>query len=393
MLKLTFGSLFILSGGIFISFSLTALSHIFIVPTIIWSFYSKKLTDFKYSKSSLALFLLIIVSALSVIFNWGDIVGNPYRKIFKLKYFLIAIMAVYPLKYMVRNHLDQKKISLLLNLFLITTMIASVSGMIGLYSGFNPLRFKEACHVNRSCGMYGHYISYGYGIHFATLLILGLWTNRGKLETLVNSKLITISLIVNFVGMYLSYTRGALLSVIVCAPFLFLKKSKKLFLIVLIVTSFGFLAALQLSPRLKESFTSNQRLFSIVMRGTMVETAWKAFTEKPLLGWGYKNFEANSRKIKEKYGILYPWFAGHAHNNYFEHLASTGIFGLLFLILFKFYWLREMYARGDLIGELCFPIVLALIFTGLFQYTMGDGENLFFIMGAYSLSQLDRIKV
>src|SRR5690606_13348736 len=83
----------------------------------------------------------------------------------------------------------------------------------------------------------------------------------------------------------------------------------------------------------------------------------------------------------------YASFTGHAHNNYLEHLATTGILGLWCLLSFHFFWGLESYRRQDPLAKLALPLVVSLSFSGLFQYTFGDGENLFFIMACYALSQ------
>lgn len=63
---------------------------------------------------------------------------------------------------------------------------------------------------------------------------------------------------------------------------------------------------------------------SAVERSLMIETAWKMFWEKPVLGWGIDGFAANTR------------FGVYSHNNYMEMLVSFGAIGFLFIYCFKF---------------------------------------------------------
>ena len=43
--------------------------------------------------------------------------------------------------------------------------------------------------------------------------------------------------------------------------------------------------------------------------------------------------------------------------------------------------MMELYRRDDPFGKIVFPFVIALFISGQFQYTFGDGENAFLIMG------------
>ena len=72
------------------------------------------------------------------------------------------------------------KIKFLIWAFLASTTIATVSGLIGLYTGFNPLKFKNACHPTRACGLYGMYMTYGYGINFFMVIVTGFLFYKNK---------------------------------------------------------------------------------------------------------------------------------------------------------------------------------------------------------------------
>jgi O-antigen ligase len=73
-----------------------------------------------------------------------------------------------------------------------------------------------------------------------------------------------------------------------------------------------------------------------------------------------------------------------------EHLASTGILGFLAMLLFHLFWLIEMVKRKDLIGQITIGFIVSLFVSGQVEYTLGDGETLFFLMFVYSWSQISR---
>jgi len=67
------------------------------------------------------------------------------------------------------------------------------------------------------------------------------------------------------------------------------------------------------------------------------KTALAAFRDHPVLGVGYMNFEPLCSSIKEKYNIPPANFCGHAHNNFLEMLATTGLWVYFVLFLGLFY--------------------------------------------------------
>lgn len=106
---------------------------------------------------------MCIIIVLSVLANTDSIV-SPHKYIFKIKYFVLSLLDLPAYYYTLKDFMKNKSKKVLLNTFLIATTIATISGIIGLYTGFNPLKMKAACHEIRTCGLYGMYMTYGYGI-------------------------------------------------------------------------------------------------------------------------------------------------------------------------------------------------------------------------------------
>lgn len=368
----------VLALGIFTSVSFSALAHILLLPSGIY-FFIKNLKEKSFTPrpSLYALFALTLVSIASVLVN-TDIIEKPFKNILKTKYFIIAILSAYAFHYLKKNWLNEKRIKLILNLFLLSALVASLSGLIGLWGGFNPLKFKGPCHPTRACGLYGMYMTYGYGVSLFMVLATGLLIYRDRFKGYFTPWLLYISFSVNLLGLFYSFARGGWLGFLLGVPFLFLKEHTKKFLIgVLGVALLGggvFLG----SQKVRDTFLNRQG--SNEQRIHFFQTAYAAFKEKPILGFGYRNFEANSKEIKKRHNIGSQHFAGHAHNNALEHLASTGLLGLIAFCVFALLWLKEAYEEPIL-----FAFVMSFLISGLFQYTFGDGENLFLIFSVFSL--------
>jgi O-antigen ligase len=386
--KLTFAALFILALATFTSLSISAGSHIFILIPGLYFLYKK--SNQQLSKSSWALIGLFLSVVLSVVFNL-DIIERPVRHIFKGKYFLFAVLWMIAFRKLFIEHITKKQIKILLWVFLIATTLASLSGLIGLFAGYNPLKMKPPCHPSRACGVYGMYMTYGYGISLFVILNIGLLYYREKVKEYLPAWLIVTSLVINSLGLYFSYARGGLLAIFVAIPFFFLKDNLKRFLLIFLSGGLLLGASIFFIPKMNSMFL--KRGGSNDQRISFYKTAFEAFKEKPVVGYGYRNFEPNVPRLKKKYNISFPSYGGHAHNNFLEHLASTGIIGAIFFLLFHIFWFLEIYKRNDVMAAITLPFIVNFTFSGLFQYTFGDGENLFLILGIYALSMINREKI
>jgi len=388
--KSFYASFFVLAAATFTSLSISALSHILLGVALLAFWLDQKGSGkaFELPKSAWAMVALTGAIILSVAFADNP---KPWGNIKKVKYFILIAFAVPLIVEYAKTKLTVKSARLLIHIFLIATSLASISGVIGAFTGFNPLRMKAACHEYRACGMYGMYMSYGYGIHFVAVLLAGLVVLRKETEKYVDLKVLIFAVVANFVGLYFAYARGALLSFMICAPLYLMYKNKKLviFAFVGLIVASGVLIGT--SKKVQSLFTTERRVDSILIRWTLFQSAFYAFEEHPITGIGYRNLEPNVVDIKAKHDLDFPKFAGHAHNNFIEHLATTGILGFLALLAFHILWAKELLWRRDVLGKIFLPILLAVFISGQFQYTLGDGENLFLLMGFYLISQIKKV--
>lgn len=384
MLKLSYFACLWLAATLFISFSAASLFHLFILASggyFVWQ--AIKTKELNFSKSTLALIGLVLVSILSLLVN-----GGPYKHMTKLKYFILGIFSIYSFQAIVKNYFNEKRIKIFATTFLVSSALASLSGIIGLMTGFNPLRFKAACHLERACGMYGMYMSYGYGMGYFILVSVLLLINRKKIFNFTHPVILFGSNIINFMGFYLSYARGALIAFFVGGFVYLLKKKLKLALVFIGSSLLAGILLFNFNASFNSMFTN--RGSSTDQRLSLYQAAFFAFKDKPLLGLGYRNFENQSVQIKKDHNLPQLDFAGTAHNNFLEHLASTGILGFLCMVLFHLFWAYEMWKRDDLIGQIGLAFISSLFISGQVEYTLGDGETLFFIMFVYAWTQIPK---
>lgn len=374
MMKAIYLSLMCLALGLFTSMTFLALTHIFIfIPCL----YFIPKTNFKEWKLSQWFLLgLIVAIILSILLN-QDIAVAGYTPLIKIKYYLIALLSITPLSFYFKEleikEDHDKKIKWLLWALIGTTTLASISGMSGVFFGFNFLLLKSSF-VNRNGGLAGMLMNYAHNLAYFQVILTGLIVYRDEIKRFFSKNVLYGAWAINLIGLYTTYTRGAVLAFLAALPFFFFKKKKKLF----ILSTFALiLIGLGISELAGKKLV---RPNSDIERVSQWKAAYAGFKERPVFGLGYLNFEKMSTALKKKYNIEAEYYGGHAHSNYFEMLASTGLVGFIFFILWQINWFVEMLRRDDLIGKIALPFIIVFIVGGLTQATFTLGANLFFIM-------------
>lgn len=367
-----FCSLFFLGIGSLTSVSILSLSHIFIVLPALY--FIPKANYKNYPKSAWALLAFAFALAISIIVN-QDISLNGYKSLSKTKYFFIGFLSIAPLNWYFTKHINQKKLSVLLYSFFSVATISTILGLKKLYvqaTGAEPNSFE----LFRNSGLMSGVMGYAHNMVFVLLLLFGLLLYQKKIEKYVNIKFLVFVFIINFLGLYFSYTRGAWLAFLGAIPFFFIRKPKFFLVIVLsglLVGASGYFLAGKSMKRLDNDMT----------RVAQWQASYEAFKERPVFGYGYLNFEPHSKEIKEKHGLFNPNFVGQSHNNFMEILATAGILGVATCFLWNLFWFIELFKRKDMTAVLGIALWIGFMVGGLTQSTLALGVNLFLIMASY----------
>ena len=225
-----YASLMCLALGLFTSITFLALVHIFIlIPCL----YFLPRTNFKeFRASQWFLLMLIIAIILSVLVN-QDIAVAGYAPLTKVKYYLIALLSAAPYSFYFKNlegtEDHDKKIKWLLWAVIGTTTMASISGMSGLFFGANFLKLNFK-YVDRNGGLAGMLMNYAHNLALFQVILSGLILYRKEVKKYINQNILYFAWVINFLGLFTTYTRGALLAFLIAVPFYFLKeKPKKVF--------------------------------------------------------------------------------------------------------------------------------------------------------------------
>jgi O-antigen ligase len=197
-------------------------------------------------------------------------------------------------------------------------------------------------------------------------------------------------LILSFIALLMCQTRGQIVGVLVGIPVVFFFKNKKSFYF-LLVTSI-FLISLAAAYTYKFG-NPNSRIFKSLnsvnhsQRLSQAKVGMHLFFDNPFFGAGFSSIEERDSKVKEKYNISDKDFVGHAHNNFIEILATTGLLGFAFFILWIFFWIKEVLAIQSVgLRSFFIALITGFLVTGLFQSTFIDSEYSFSLFALYGLS-------
>ncbi len=381
------GSLLFLCGGVFLGNTFIATGQGLLVIGIVYGLLpcGDGARNWRQPRGSYWFLAVgMVISLLSILGNL-DTIAEPMDLVKKLRYHLIILGALLLPALRSGEVLNLSK----RNLY----VVAWIGGLVlSVAFGLVEILGNEAGESERLSGLYGQVMTFAYILQFSVIALLVFFIRpevfRGL--TSVPWAVVVPVLAVAAIGLYLSFTRGAVLGAVVGMAVALLYRSKQLIL------PFAVLAVVAgiLSYQQKDRYFD----FGPVHRVSHWQGAALTFAKYPLLGVGYRNYESRSAELKKEFGLPRDqkfkkqnnsengYLRRHAHNNYLEAFASTGVFGGLAFLGFCFCWTRE--ASRSRYAFIFVPLIVAFLISGFFENTFFDSEVLNCILLIYLISQI-----
>lgn len=202
------------------------------------------------------------------------------------------------------------------------------------------------------------------------LFLSGALYKHVKKKEHKESKMLGVIIGITLIAIFLTFSRGALLSLIAgSAVFFVLIRRMKLF--------FGLLGIMALfiavvSPQFYDENMNLFRTASSKARLGNYEVALRLIHDRPLLGVGFNAY----RYAKEEYGIQMGWVNAPSHadagvdNSFLFVLATTGIIGLIAYCALLISIIRRSYSiftkKGNVLGAVVIASSVALFVNALF---------------------------
>jgi O-antigen ligase len=367
-----------LALGVFTSVSILGISQILIaIPTIYFTFLMIKDKKFSIPSSSWCLLAFSLIAFISCVINHEFLV-RVEKNYGSIKYPLIAIFTPFALCFFFKNNSD-KIFKFLTSLFLFSIIVA---GLYGLWK-------MEVQEMYRLKG-FTDTMRYGYGTSMILTIIFGLVLRFKEFEKWINKWLLFLAMIVGLVALYYTKTRGAAVALLFSYFFVLLLKKKKWSYILsgIFLLTFSLMVGNYFFGKGDSTnrFMKNNNNRSDNMRKSQWLSAVEAIKERPLIGWGPSNFHSQVKRIKEKHGFDFQGYNdSHSHNIILETWAGTGLFGLIALLGWLLFWIKEVWTGDQKWKVLMIPFFMNLMIGSQFEL-ITDANNSSMIYFLYSLS-------
>lgn len=392
-------SFYALALAIFISVSLISIYHLLTLITFIILFTRKEINLKSAPLSVWALLVFIGTQLLSAAINFSEL-QDKSRSIGAIKYPLVGILALFIFRNtkIQTDEFLKKHSKIAFNIFLITIIVAFFYGLTKIYTSLDLFASHREAMVegkpNTRLGGFTDIMRYGYGTALVLLALLTTALNLKKLPML-NKKYLFFTIIIGFAGLFFSYTRGAMLGLLVGIPVVFYYFNKRLTVMLAIasVAIISLMIIVSLTGGSNSSrFLMKSNSDSNKMRMSQYLSAMHAIQDRPIFGLGPQQLKFHVAEIKEKHDLDFKDYSEHAHNVFLEIAANSGIVGLLAFLTWIALWIKELYLHSNPFAkQMFFPVILFVLIAGQFEMIlMAQSSALFYFL--YAISHLNIFK-
>ncbi|MEX2577581.1 MAG: O-antigen ligase family protein [Verrucomicrobiales bacterium] len=383
--------LFCLVLGIFLGGQLVAAGHVILLIGLFAAFLNRAGIGVNWKlmpASGWWLVGFVLASAISIVANW-TIIESHLGHFKRLRYPLISLALLVTSVLATAVVREKWRRDVLVIAWLSSMALAILVGFITWRTGVHPFRYIDPIYTTRLSGLLGHTMTFAYTLQFSVVALAGFVLMPGvwKKVTRIPWPVAVSALLLAGGAMYLTYTRGAMLGVTAGFVTLAMMRSFKL---LVAIAAIGVIAGTY-------AYFESSRYFQFEdpVRLNQWSAAALSWVEHPVFGLGFRNFEIYSVELKERFGFEKDtvdasgepvFFKGHAHNNYLEAFASTGVLGGIAFLGFCFCWLREAWRSEH--AAIFVPLIAAFLVSGFFENTFFDSEVLNCILLIYLFSQI-----
>lgn len=187
----------------------------------------------------------------------------------------------------------------------------------------------------RAQGMFNHPVRFAHSFVMSLCFPVAILLMADRFSKKIVA-IAALALAVGTVGLMWSYTRGAWISFGVSVVFMTLYyrwRAVKALALIVVVAAIAFMFSSKVMFHRAESVTDS-KYESNALRLNIWKANIQMFKDHPLMGVGYGINEDLNREYFDKMGIQQE-FTGHAHNNYLQFLAGTGLPGFLLFVGFS----------------------------------------------------------
>lgn len=356
----------------FNSVSITINDMVLLFVFLAWIFKIKRVPDLRgYLRKPISIFVIIGFVSLILNLYW-----------LRLDYFFVSLLylvrfVLYSSLYFILVKEDKEFIAKLKNIILIPISFVILGGYIQFFF-YQSLRnlwylgWDE--HLYR---LFAGFLdpNFAGAVLVMTFMYLIYMTWQSYLKNNLKFSLLVFLSALNFVAVYLTYSRSALIMLVISLIVFLVFVGRKRFIIGFIILS---VIVVVLAPKsFKTEGTNLFRMESSIQRVQSAQAALKIIQTKPIFGVGFNAY----RYAMNKYGIAIDdiWQTTHSgagtDNSFLFVLATTGFIGLIsyLYLLFKLFYLAKLKIKENKFAIVLVSVLCGLIFNSLFV------NSLFFV--------------
>lgn len=337
--------------------------------------------------SGWCLLAMTAAALLSILANL-ETIDDPIDFVKKLRYPVVALLLVLLCPFREGAPFAQRDRDIYVAGWLVSLVLAILFGLFDYFFGEHT--GKNAARLS---GLYGQVMTFAYGLQFSVITLFVFVMRPGLFRSLTRIPwIVTVPcLVLAAIALYLTFTRGAMLGVVTGVTLFALMKVRWLVLPIAICIVVAGVFSWKQGTRYLDMGKDT--------RVSHWQGAALTFLKYPVVGVGYRNYEVRSAELKKELGMPPDkkfkkqrnaedgFLTRHAHNNYLEALASTGILGGLAFLGFCSCWLREAWRHRET-ALLFVPLIGAFLVSGFFENTFFDSELLSAILLVWCFSQV-----
>ncbi len=370
-----------LALGFFLSISLISLFQILIFVPFFISFIKNK----KLPTVQLVLLLLILQMLLSNIFNS---LFSPLESYTKLSLWILIWLSYYGFQYLnEKGFFTNKRKKTLLNLLIGAAIIATIYGYFKYFLHFDLVKWIEVFPQDRRIGGFSGIMRYGYGLGALITSAVCYFIYAKKNEIMIPN-LIIFCVCFIFIGFYLSYTRGAILGMLLAIPIGLYYYHKKISIIVALISFIivSILTFIALTGGSKQSrFMLNAQSGTNIKRLSQYHAGVIAAKENPWIGLGTDQFSYHVADIKKKHKLKRPDYISHTHNIFIEIAANSGLAALILFLSWLSLWIKHLCYSTEFNFVVILPTLVSFLIGGLFEQVI-NGHLTFILFTLYGIT-------
>ena len=381
MKSLTSVAVFFLALGTFVSVTVQGAYQLLILPPLLWHFHRAWGRNFRLPASAWWLLAFVVGAAVSSLLAWDDM-ARPWKSLKRLDVYLLAVFGIFPVAAWIRE-VSTRTLNRLVRV-LALAMVGSAAWLLWQKFFLGAAQLKPFTETMR----------FAYGTTLVVVLGLGLVLHRPlapRIRSWLPRRWGWLLVCAGAASVVLINSRGAQAALLLALPAVFWFWRPRVGAILLAggmalgsVVAWNYLYGTQDEASVR--LLANKNNASDQIRRSQWHAASIAWSERPVWGWGYRNFHSQVERIKTSHDLPGKEYVdAHAHNVLLEIAAGTGTVGVtLFLIAFGC-WVFECWRAGGLVRILMMPFFAALVFEAQFEVLL-DANNATWIGFLYALS-------